>query len=82
MEVGSDVFIWGGVSHLEHGRVVAIRKEFERPFAEVRLRNKDGSLSRKRRTLVPVVNCSTLSDAQIERASLRKKRETKRKVAA
>lgn len=60
MMVGSEVLIWGGVSHLEHGRIESIdRKTYEQPFATVRLRRKDGELGAKM-TLVPLARCHTL----------------------
>lgn len=60
MIAGSEVLIWGGVSHLEHGRIENIdRKSYEQPFATVRLRRKDGELSAKS-TLVPLARCHTL----------------------
>lgn len=60
MMAGSEVLIWGGVSHLEHGRIERIdAKSYEQPFALVRLRRKDGELSAKE-TLVPLSRCYTL----------------------
>jgi hypothetical protein len=60
MIAGSEVLIWGGVSHLEHGRIENVdRKSYEQPFAMVRLRRKGGELGAKS-TLVPLARCHTL----------------------
>jgi hypothetical protein len=56
---GAEVLIWGGVSHTEHGRILSIETGYERPFALVCLRRKDGQLS-KRETLVPLSRCFEL----------------------
>ena len=62
--IGHEVLIFGGVSHFAHGRVERVDVTFERPFAFVRLRRKDGKLSKgKMMTLVPLSRCASFGEA-------------------
>lgn len=66
MNVGTDVMIWGGISHCEHGRIERIMSDTAEPFAVVTLRRKDGKLSKNNKTLVPLRRCHELPDYVIK----------------
>lgn len=64
LHVGQEVLIWGGISDLRHGQVEELPTGFERAFAKIRLRRKDGHLSEDR-TLVPADRCHPLPAAVV-----------------
>jgi hypothetical protein len=85
VHAGQDVFIWGGVSDLAHGKVDRVdAATYERPFAFVRLRRKDGKLS-KSSTMVPTSRCVPLPAEYIAKTEAERQewmKKWKRELAA
>jgi hypothetical protein len=57
MQANNEIMISSGLHQFQHGQIIKVDAATEIPFAHVRLRNKNGELSKLRGAYVPLKYC-------------------------